>query len=303
MNVAIHRILAATDFSPASEGALRWADFLASRFGAELVLFHALSLDPALLVGPTGVAVDLATRLVEDARRAAEDSMNQLRQRFPGARAVVEETSSREGIVRAAQTYQADLVCVGTHGRTGLPRLLYGSVAQHVVVHSPVPVLTVRHEPDRPPRVRCILAPTDFSPAADAALPWADLLARTFDARLVLLHVVEVTYETLLEVPWGGGFEPVGEAIARQLEERARTELEARARHLPPCETVVRTGLGSGLSRQRIVEAAQDLGADLVVMGTHGRTGVDRILFGSVAEHVVRTSPVPVLTVRQPRSS
>lgn len=297
MEVAVRRILAATDFSPASEGALRWADFFASRFGAELVLFHALSLDPALLVGPTGVAVDLAARLVEDARRAAEQSMEDLQRRFPSARAVVEEAPAREGIVRAAQTQGADLVCVGTHGRTGLPRLLHGSVAQHVVVHSPVPVLTVRQD-DRPVRVRCILAPTDFSPAADAALPWADLLARTFDARLVLLHVVEVTYETLVEVPWGGGFEPVGEAIARQLEERARAELQARAQRLPPCETLVRTGLGAGLSRQRIVEAAADVGADLVVMGTHGRTGVDRILFGSVAEHVVRTSPVPVLTVR-----
>lgn len=296
MSVSVRRILAATDFSPASEGAVRWADFLATRFGAELVLFHALSLDPALLVGPTGVAVDLAARLVEDARRAAEESMRELQGKFPSARAVVEEAPAREGIVRAAQTHGADLVCVGTHGRTGLPRLLYGSVAQHVVVHSPVPVLTVRQD-DRPVRVRCVLAPTDFSPAADAALPWADLLARAFDARLVLLHVVEVTYESLLEVPWSG-VEPVGEAIARQLEERARAELAARAEKLPPCETLVRTGLGAGLSRQRIVEAAADVGADVIVMGTHGRTGVDRILFGSVAEHVVRTSPVPVLTVR-----
>ncbi len=113
--------------------------------------------------------------------------------------------------------------------------------------------------------------------------------------------MVEVTYETLADLPWSGGFAPVGEAIARQLEERARAELAARAQGLAPCETVVRTGLGAGLSRQRIVEAAKEVGADLVVMGTHGRTGVDRILFGSVAEHVVRTSPVPVLTVRQSR--
>ncbi len=299
MGVAVHRILAATDFSPASERALRWAEFFASRFGAELLVFHALSLDPALLVGPTGVTVDLASRLLEDARQAAEEAMRELRRRFPSARTVVEQTIPREGIVRAAQTYGADLVCVGTHGRTGLPRLLYGSVAQHVVVHSPVPVLTVRQD-DRPVQVRCILAPTDFSPAADAALPWADLLARTFDARLVLLHVVEITYETLADLPWDG-VTPVGEVIARHLEEWARAELATRAQGLVACETLVRTGLGAGLSRQRILEAAVEVGADLVVMGTHGRTGVDRILFGSVAEHVVRTSPVPVLTVRKRR--
>jgi nucleotide-binding universal stress UspA family protein len=302
VSVVIRKILAATDFSPASEGALRWADFLASRLGAELVLFHAFSLDPALLAGPTGVAVDLASRLLDEVRRAAEESMRELQTRFPRARAVIEQAPAREGIVRAAHAQQADLVCVGTHGRTGLPRLLQGSVAQHVVVHSPVPVLTVRQD-DRPARLRCILAPTDFSPPADAALPWADFLARAFDARLVLLHVVEVTYETILDLPRAARAEPVGEALARELQERARRELESRAQSLGPCELVLRTGLGAGLSRQTIVEVAQEVDADLVVIGTHGRTGVERILFGSVAEHVVRTSPVPVLTVRQPRSS
>lgn len=303
VSITVRRVLAATDFSPASEGAVHWADFLARRFGAELVLFHAFSVDPALLAGPTGVAVDLASRLLEEARRSAEESMRELRDRFPAARAVVEQAPAREGIVRAAQALRADLVCMGTHGRTGLPRLLQGSVAQHVVVHSPVPVLTVRRGQERPPQVACILAPTDFSPAADAALPWADLLARVFGARLVLLHVVEVTYELLVDLPptaWG---EAGGETIARELEARARGQLEARAQRLGPSEHVLRTGLGAGLSRQLIIEVANEVGADLVVMGTHGRTGVERILFGSVAEHVIRTSPVPVLTVRPPRRS
>ncbi len=298
LSLSIRKIFAATDFSPASEGALSWANFLASRLGAELILFHAFSLDPALLAGPTGITVDLAPRLLEETRRAAEESMRALQSRFPTARTVVEQAPARDAIVRAAQTHQADLVCIGTHGRTGLPRLLLGSVAQHVVAHSPVPVLTVRQD-DRPVRLRCVLAPTDFSPTADAALPWADFLARAFDARLVLLHVVEVTYEALLELPRTVRAEPVGEALAKALQERAQRELQARAHGLGPCELVLRTGLGAGLSRQCILEVAQEVDADLVVMGTHGRTGIQRILFGSVAEHLVRTSPVPVLTVRR----
>ncbi len=298
MQVAVRTVLGATDFSPASEGAIRWAHAIAQRFQAELVLFHALSLDPTPLAGVAALAPDLASRLSAEARRAAEARMQDLQRRFPAARTVIEHTSAREGILRAAQAYRADLVCVGTHGRTGLPGLLYGSVAQHVVVHSPVPVLTVRPG-DRPARVRCVLAPTDFSPASDLALPWAELLARTFEARLVLLHVLEFTYEALLELAEEGSLEPVGEVIARRLEDRARADLAARAERLAPCETLLRTGLGAGTCRLRIVEAIQEVEADLVVMGTHGRSGVDRLRFGSVAEYVVRTSPVPVLTVRQ----
>ncbi|MCS7174001.1 MAG: universal stress protein [Armatimonadetes bacterium] len=296
--VAIRRILAATDFSPASEGALRWAHLLSERFGADLVLLHALFLDPALLLGPTGVTVDLYTRLVEHAREEAGQLLQQLEVRFPGARSVMREGPPREAILQAAAETRADLICMGTHGRSGISRLLFGSVAQHVVIHSPVPVLTVRQAVANTPEVRTVLVPVDFSPASDAALPWAELLARTFGARIVLLHVVELTYEELSAFSeWAGG-EPLVEAVLRAAEERAREELRARAGRLQDAEVLLHTAFGTATARHRIPEVAREVSADLVVMGTHGRTGVERILFGSVAEHVVRTSPVPVLTVR-----
>lgn len=293
----LHRILVATDFSPASEGAVEWAHLLSQRVGAELVFLHALFLDPALLLASTEAAVDLHAQLVEHNRREALALLRQLEERFPGARGLLQEGPPREAVLRAIREVEADLVCMGTHGRTGLPRLVFGSVAQHVVVHSPVPVLTVRAD-HRPPQVRCILVPTDFSPAADAALPWAGLLGQAFDARVVLLHVVEVTYEALVELAHEGRFEPVGEVILRQLEERARTALSARAQQLPRCETVIRVGVGAEVPRHRIGEVAREVDADLIVMGTHGRTGIERVLLGSVAEHIVRASPIPVLTVR-----
>ncbi|MDR7414976.1 MAG: universal stress protein [Armatimonadota bacterium] len=296
--VAIRRILAATDFSPASEGALRWASLLSQRFGADLVLLHALALDPALLLGPTGVTVDLYTRLVEHARQEAERLLRQLEERLPGARSMIREGPAREVILQATAETGADLVVMGTHGRSGIPRLLFGSVAQHVVVHSPVPVLTVRSTVTDTPQVRTVLVPVDFSPASDVALPWAELLARAFGGRIVLLHVVELTYEELSAFSeWAGG-EPLLEAVLRAAEERAREELRTRAERLQGAEVLLHTAFGTATARHRIPEVAREVGADLVVMGTHGRTGVERILFGSVAEHVVRASPVPVLTVR-----
>jgi nucleotide-binding universal stress UspA family protein len=294
----IRRILAATDFSPASEGALRWAHLLSQRFGADLVLLHALALDPALVLGPTGVTVDLYTSLVDHARREAEQVLRQLEERLSGARGIIREGPAREVILQAAAETGADLVVMGTHGRSGIPRLLFGSVAQHVVVHSPIPVLTIRQAAAESPQVRTVLVPVDFSPASDAALPWAELLARAFGARIVLLHVVELTYEELSAFSeWTGG-EPLVEAVLRASEERAREELRMRAERLQGAEVLLHTAFGTATARHRIPEVAREVGADLVVMGTHGRTGVERILFGSVAEHVVRTSPVPVLTVR-----
>ena len=134
-----------------------------------------------------------------------------------------------------------------------------------------------------------ILVATDFEPASDAALTYGRALAKTFGARLHLLHVAEndflrasVTDPHVLKT-----------AVARRLNERltaedrqvrgARATLEVSDR---PADTITRYA-----KREQI---------DLIVMGTHGRTGVTHLLMGSVAEHVVRTAPCPVLTVRHP---
>ena len=138
--------------------------------------------------------------------------------------------------------------------------------------------------------IKRILVPTDFSDSAERALSLAVDLARAFQAGLTLLHVwtIPSTFAEGLTWPTDGM-----ERAAR----RALDELHARvSKQYPGTEAVLQVGP----EWQRILDVAKERNVDLVVMGTHGRRGLPRLILGSVAEKVVRLSPVPVLTVRDP---
>jgi Universal stress protein UspA and related nucleotide-binding proteins len=134
-----------------------------------------------------------------------------------------------------------------------------------------------------------ILVATDFSPASDAALTYGRALAKTFGARLHLLHVAENFFlRPTLTDPYA-----LKAAVGRRLDER----LTAEDRIERSAHAVLET---SDHPADTIAEYAKSTHIDLIVMGTHGRTGVSHLLVGSVAERVVRTAPCPVLTVRHP---
>jgi nucleotide-binding universal stress UspA family protein len=140
------------------------------------------------------------------------------------------------------------------------------------------------------------LVPTDFSAYADQALDYAIALAGKLPARLTLLHVVH-------SVPlWVEG--DMGRALPdvylRQLEAQAQQELEQRQQRLQAAGVQGTILLVHGMPFQRIIDLARDQQIDLIIMGTHGRTGLQHVLLGSVAEKVVRLAPCPVLIVRQP---
>ena len=142
-----------------------------------------------------------------------------------------------------------------------------------------------------------ILVPTDFSPPSDAALEYARILAARFGSSLQLLHVVDDPSAESEFV--ADGFAPSTEDIRAGLLDHARKRLDHlmnlvdRSRYHSHADAIV------GLPAQAIVDYAGAMGASLIVMGTHGRTGLAHLLMGSVAEQVVRTAPCPVLTVRQ----
>jgi nucleotide-binding universal stress UspA family protein len=135
-----------------------------------------------------------------------------------------------------------------------------------------------------------ILFPTDFSEASQHALAWAASLARDNGATLVIAHVEEPP------ITYGGG------EMYYPLEEPDRDTLRESLAHVMPADPLVlcEHKLLVGDPASAIVSAAESEGADLIVMGTHGRTGLTRLLMGSVAEAVVRRAPCPVLTVKQP---
>jgi len=137
-----------------------------------------------------------------------------------------------------------------------------------------------------------ILVPIDFGASSIRALDLAIEIALTFAAELTLLHVHEIPF-----YPYAGGAPvSIGELIPA--EEVTKVRLEETVRRVAQRHPMVKSQLRTGVPWQRIVEAIKEPGIDLVVMGTHGHRGLSHLLLGSVAEKVVRISPVPVMTVR-----
>jgi len=139
------------------------------------------------------------------------------------------------------------------------------------------------------PAISRILVATDFSPQAEMALKWARRLADQFGARIVLLHVVDVC------ALGAAGFALVGPGALPAMLTEAQREMQRWQEMVPDAEVLIR----EGEPRPLIVDAALELKCQLIVMGTHGRSGLAHLLMGSVAEYVVRYSRVPVLTVRR----
>lgn len=201
-----------------------------------------------------------------------------------------------QAILSYATEQDIDLIAMGTHGRTGVERYLLGSVTEKVVRRSDVPVLTVRTPDDIDVTFPYtdVLVPTDGSEGATAAVTPAVDIASTYGASLHALSVVDTR---------SLGIDVRSTMFADELEEQAQdavdaVEEQATLASVPRTETVVDYGLPS----ESICSYVETNDIDLVVMGTHGRSGIPRYLLGSVAEKLVRTSPVPVMTIRKPKS-
>jgi nucleotide-binding universal stress UspA family protein len=289
-------ILVATDFSAPADIALGWAETIARAQGAKIELVHALSLPVVateMMASTTELldAVEQAdrSRLAETVARVREGGCTIESHLAFGPASVV--------ILDAAAKSAPDLIVLGTRGLTGLRHFLLGSTTERVVRGSEVPVLSV-HPENREAKelIRTILVPTDFSEDADLATAAAlHLLSCEADARLILLHVysLPVEYTAYGPIPLSHAYlEEAGEEAARLIEEKAAA-LRQNGLHV---EAVVRQGYPPDV----IAAEAERHGADLIAMGTHGRSGVSHLLVGSVAERVVQTAGRPVLTVRRP---
>ncbi|GIW26014.1 universal stress protein [Meiothermus sp.] len=290
------KILIAVDESSCSERAGRVGLAFAQKLGAAVVVTHVLKTPPAYW----GLAAPDMMRHAQEILAPWTELGRQM-----GLELHAEPTQHddvAEGIVFLANRSHCDLIVMGTHGRGGLGRVLLGSVAERVSRLSKVPVMLVRGDGKVEPSTglfKRILAPVDGSEAGRPAFELADQLAVQLEAELQILHVVP-PLPTPVAGPYSGSMTPFnwGE-ILRAMEEQgevilANAQKQARA---PRVKTVL---LKAQTRREAdvIVDFARDSQADLIVMGTHGRTGLERLLLGSVAEGVVHQAPVPVLLVR-----
>jgi nucleotide-binding universal stress UspA family protein len=298
----VRQILCASDLSPASEPAWVMAQRLGRLFGADVLLLHVIPPVPMPMEGY--LPPRMYQELVTGAHAQAEASLAAVAAGVAGpppkVRSRVVEGSPAARIVDVAAEEGADLIVVGTHGRTGLDRVFLGSVADRVLRTARCPVVTVGALPagtTPAAGVGRILYATDFSPVARAAWPWVLALAGASGAAVDLLHVAAQPVPDRHLSP-----ETLGQ-MATLLKEQAELEaerfLQDAGRTWPgrlPRERVT-VLVGHGVIGEQVSRTAQQRRADLIVMGTQGWTGLLRWMLGSVAQHVIQTAPCPVLTV------
>jgi nucleotide-binding universal stress UspA family protein len=272
----MERVLVPLDGSALAETILARLRPLLRRKDLEVVLARAVHVEPSLARRDTGP-------LLAQERAEAERYVHEVELRLTSqgirARGLVREGPPEDALLEIARAEKADLIALGTHGRSGIARWVMGSVTEKILRASPVPVLVVRaFGPAGELPFRKILVPTDGSDASMAALPVALAFARLFGAEIVTLRV-----EAGVAVSAGAFSGTIGSPLE---ESAAREGVRATALTL------------TGDPASQIVDVCGPHGIDLVAMATHGRSGVGRWVLGSVTERVVRAAPVPVLVVR-----
>lgn len=295
----LRTLVAATDFSETAAAALEWAAEVARPHGARIELVHALTLPaPPTDLIPPGPAFE--EEVERGARERLEQAAAELRSRGLEVTAHLLSGLPSQMILELAEERAADLVVLGTRGLTGLRHLLLGSTSQRVIQRCHRPVLTVhpedqgRHRP-----LETVLLPTDFSDdarrAAGAALRLlAPLVAAGQPVRLLLLHVFNLPIEYTAYGPI-----PTSLHYLRDTGAEAETRLEEEAARLRSEGLTVETLAREGDPAEVIADEARRCGADLLALGTHGRSGLAYLLLGSTAERVVQHAPCPVLTLRR----
>ncbi len=284
-------ILAAVDFDKECDDLLRQADAFARSYKVKLSACHVLPEIFAMRPLFPHLHLDDALKLSEleaAVRNALQERIRRVTGREPTQIPVeIEQGTVHAGILRAAEQIGAGAVVIG--GKLDDRGLhILGSAAEHVVRYADCPVLVVRPSP-----AGKVLAATDFSDPALPAVRAGAAEARHRKADLTILHAIELLP---LMAPYFG--DPSG-AQLRDLSDQMRTLWQQR---LDECVHRFKAKGGGllrdGLAAAAILSSASELPAELLVVGTHGRTGVSRIAMGSVAEAVVRAAPCSVLVVR-----
>ncbi len=288
-------ILVPLDGSPFSEQALPLAARVAQAVGARLVLLQATRCmgEP----GPQTIA--LQARMTEHARQYLGLIADRLVATGLTVDVAVRSTAPAEAIASAADDIGADLIVMTTHGRSGLGRMVHGSVAEEVLTNSTLPVLLVRvaKKPRGAPEPaeHVVVVPVDGTPFAEAALPHAVTLAGAMDGVVRLLRVI---------VPPGSVSpryvdEPdVVMEMVKQDQSEAQHYLETTGEALRVQGVPVEVSLRIGSAAPSILDESKTPGVEIIVMTTHARTGWDRVRYGSVAQDVLRRGETPVLFVR-----
>jgi nucleotide-binding universal stress UspA family protein len=289
--IEINRILCPIDFSEYSDHALEYAVRMGARLRASVHVLHVVP-------PPTTSA------LSETSRRLALKNLSEAvdRRRQPNVtieQELIESAAPAARIIQRAEALGAELIVTGSHGRTGVSRVLLGSVVESLLHQSRIPVLVIpshlaAERMAHPAEFTRIICGVDFAAASMAALDYAWAIADRSDARLTLLNVIEMPPE-LQHPPAGPDYD-----VDRVRAEAEATQLTKLRAVVPPDvrhHRIVRTAVMEGGASCQLLLAADSGDADLIVLGVHGRNRLDLAIFGSNSKDIVTRARCPVLVV------
>ena len=287
----LKRILAATDYSPLGNGAIRRAAWLAAREGSELLIVHAMP-RLSVLTAAFGDNDGLPTRMhaVAEAKLAALVQMA-TEVGAQNVRVEIVEGSAHGAVADAVDSFHPDLLVIGAHGKGVLQQFFLGGTASRILAHAVCPVLVVRRQPESD--YHQALAAVDLGPCSEAVLHAALVVACR--AHVTAVHAYQAPFETKLRTK---GFpdediaryaEREGEAAQRNMQvlladpELAGLDLDSRIVH--------------GHPNPMLPEAANSLDADLIVVGRHGGSRLEEAMMGSISKFLVYYAPCDVLVI------
>jgi nucleotide-binding universal stress UspA family protein len=304
----IKNILVPIDFSKMSIQGIETAKRLGRHFGAAIHIAHIC--EPPYgggFVGPAMAWRELPMSLADETRKQLAQKLKALASRCglsPG-----DKTHFREGapvfdmICSLADEISADLLVVPTRASKGIKRLFLGSTAERLVQHCPCPVLVDRKSAAELPldmlpagpalRIDRILVPVDFSSCSLDALRYAIQFAQKFAAKITLLHVLDLGYSRPMDVTATYDLTRFARAALKD----ARDQMRKFVRLVKFGSVRSDTAFVIGAPVEQISDFALAKDFDLIITSTHGFTGFKHVLIGSIAEHLVRQSRVPILVV------
>ena len=292
------RIIFSTDFSDASLHAFPHAVELARRTGSALTVLYV-----HLPFADDPYHEAMCTDMTSHVKGFIDGSFAKLKIMVPdGPELELEEVrniSAAAGILEYLEDVNADMVVLGTHGHSRITKFLLGSVTEKVVRYSPVPVLTVG--PDREgyrssELYKRILVPYDFSGYAKSAVEKGLRLSRLYGAKMWIIYVVEQEVFPGHIKSWKKHVSAEVPGLLEELKASLNTELGLA--DIDDVEIQVQVGQGDGKAHKEICSFAEDNEIDLVVMGTYGLSGVEKVLLGSTTERVIRMASCPVMAFR-----
>jgi len=288
--VNTEKLLLAADGSQFSEGAIREAIRLAKKCSSKLSALSVIETNPEY--------ASIAPQLLEKAETAAREHLESVKAQAKKegvecSTSILEGEDSYNYIAEEAAKQKISMIIMGRRGRTGLKRLAMGSTAARVIGHAPCNVLVV-------PRAaivefKSIVIATDGSPYSTAAASEAIGIAKRNNSKLTVISVVPAELATPTDIDFAATqYELLAEKEMQVAEKNAKAVKEAAMKEGVAVQAFVMTGKPA----DAIIETARDKNADLIIVGSHGRTGIERLLMGSVAERVIVMSSCAVLVVK-----